>query len=905
MTRLSSEFLRRHRPPTDRSIAERTQYRNIIKEVHHVLTLRRLRTSWILILALALAAISSSVSAEAAPVPTPESFLGFRPGADRKLASWDQIKEYFAMVDEASDRVVVNDIGPTELGERMIMAIVSSEDTIADLDAAMAIQKRLADPRGLSAEEREDLTARAKTVVMVAASIHSTEIGGTQAAINTLFELASSKDPRTVEILENTILLLVPSLNPDGHVMVVDWYNKYLGTPLEGGSLPWLYHTYAGHDDNRDWFMFNLDESINIGKVLYHDWFPQIVYDIHQMGSSGARLFVPPFFDPPNPEIDPLIFREILLLGGAATTELSAAGLTGVSTNAQYDTWWHGGMRSGPYYHNMVGLLTEAASVNIASPVEIPFEKLTGSTRGLPNAKNMLTNFPELWPGGTWTLGDIVEYEEVTIRGFLTAAARYRELFIDNFVFMAQRAVEKGETQSPYAFVLPATENNADTLALMVNTLRFQGMEIHQAAAPFTAGGVTYPEGSFVVLTAQPYRANVMALLDRQTYPERREYPGGPAERPYDIAGWTLPMQMGLECVKVADKFEADLYLLTYETVAAGRLYAGNATYGYAIRPEANNAAVIRNRLLDQGVELAWTSAPIPAEAVGVIGVSGSLPAGTTIIRQAPGVATKLALYAAELGVDVYPLATEPEVATVKLDKPRLALYENWGGNADAGWTRMIFDDFEFEYTHLRDARVRAGNLASEFDVIILPDSSLSSVKNGMRAGSAPEEYTGGMGDAGFAALKEFVEAGGTLITFDSLGDFAIDILGVPVKNALKGIPSSKFYGPGSILEVDVDNSHPVAYGLPDKIGAYFNSSPAFEVSGNAITIGAYPADHDPMMSGWLMGPEFIQGKTAIAEVPYGLGNVIMIGFRPQHRGQPHGTYKLIFNSIFYAASGN
>lgn len=881
-----------------------SRVRAIIGEVHFMVTLRRLRTSWILVLVLALAALSSSVRAEAAPVPTPESFLGFTPGDDRKLASWDQIKEYFALVDEASARVVVQDIGPTELGERQIMAIVSSENTIANISAAMEIQRKLADPRGLSAEELEELTARAKTVVMVAASIHSTEIAGTQAAINVLFELASSNDSRVMEILENTILLLVPSLNPDGHVMVVDWYNQYLGTQFEGTSMPWLYHVYAGHDNNRDWFMFNLKESVNIGKVLYHDWFPQIVYDIHQMGSTGARLFVPPFFDPPNPEIDPIILREILLLGGAATTELSAKGLTGVSTNAQYDTWWHGGMRSGPYYHNMVGLLTEAASVNIATPIEVTFDKLTGSTRGLPDAQTVLTNFPDPWPGGTWTLGDIVEYEDVTIKAFLTVAARYRETFVDNFVLMAQKAVEKGATQSPYAFVLPATDTNRDTLALMVNTLEFQGMEIHQAAAPFTAGGVTYPAGSFVVLTAQPYRANVMALLDKQVYPERREYPGGPAERPYDIAGWTLPMQMGLECVKVDEEFDADLFPLTYEVVAAGRLYAGNAAYGYAIRPEANNAAIIRNRLLDQGVELAWTSAPIPVEAIGVPGVDQPLPAGTTIIRQAPEIGRKLAVYAAELGVDVYPLAAEPEVVTVKLNKPRLAVYENWGSNYDAGWTRMIFDDFEFAYTHLRDARIRAGNLAAEFDVIVLPDNSLSTMKNGLRAGSYPAEYTGGMGDVGFAALKEFVEAGGTLVTFDTAGDFAIDFLGVPVQNALKGVSSSQFYCPGSILEVDVDTSHPVAYGLPERIGAYFVSSPAFDVSGIAKTIGTYPADHDPLMSGWLMGPNFIQGKTAIAEVPFGLGHVIMIGFRPQHRGQPHGTYKLIFNSIFYGASG-
>lgn len=868
--------------------------------------LRRFRRHWLLATVLALAVIVTAPTsswAQATTVPPPESLLGFVPGTDRKLADWDEIKEYFRMVDEASDRVVVEDIGPTELGERMIMAILSSPDTIANLDEAKEIQRKLADPRGLSPDELEDLKARAKTVVMVAASIHATEVAGTQTCLNTLYELASSDTPRVLEILDNTILLLVPSLNPDGHEMVVQWYEEHLDTPFEGTSPPWLYNKYVGHDNNRDWFMFNLQESVNIGKVLYHDWFPQIVYDIHQMGNRGARFFVPPFFDPPNPEIDPIILREILLLGGAATAELAAEGLTGVVTNAMYDTWWHGGMRSGPYYHNMVGLLTEAASVNIATPVEIPEETLTSSTRGLPDPRTVLTNHPDPWPGGLWTLGDIVKYEEVTIRAFLTAAARYREMFINNFVLMAQKAVARGQTEPPYAFVLPATDTNRDTLTLMVNTLLFQGVEIHQAAAPFTAGGITYPAGSFVVLTAQPYRANVMALLDRQTYPERREYPDGPAERPYDIAGWTLPMQMGVECVKVDAQFDTDLVLIENEIVAPGRLYPGIANYGYAIRPEANNAATIRNRLLADGIELEWAKAPVPRKAVGIVGLSEDLPPGTTIIRQAPGLGKKLAMYAAELGVDVYPLAAEPQVDTFKLSKPRVALYENWGGNMDAGWTRLIFDDFEFEYTHLRDARVRAGDLIADFDVIILPDTTVSSLKNGLRAGSYPEQYTGGMGDEGFAALEEFVQAGGTLVTFDTAGDFAIDVLGVPVENVLAGVSSREFYCPGSILEIEIDTSHPVCYGMPEKAGAYFVSSPAYSVSGEARSLAAYPADRDPLMSGWLMGPEFLQGQTALAEVPVGQGRVIMIGFRPQHRGQPHGTYKLIFNSIFYAAS--
>ncbi|MGE5653811.1 MAG: M14 metallopeptidase family protein [Bacillota bacterium] len=829
-------------------------------------------------------------------IPSPVSYLGFTPGEDKKLADWEQIKEYYAMVDKASSRVVVEELGPTAMGDKMIMAIVSSSDTIARLDHYKEIQRKLADPRGVSEEELAKLKAEAKTVVMVGASIHSTEIGGTQAAINVLYRLASSNEAAVKEMLDNTILLLVPSLNPDGHKMVVDWYRQYLGTKFEGSAPPWLYNKYVGHDDNRDWFMFNLDESKAMVKPLYQDWFPEIVYDIHQMGSNGARLFVPPFFDPPNPEIDPLIFREIMLLGGAATTDLASKGQTGISTDAQYDTWWHGGFRSGPYYHNMVGLLTEAASVSIATPVEVPFEKLTGSTRGLPNAQTMLTNFPDIWPGGTWRLADIVAYEETVIYSYLTAAARYRETFVGNFVKMGQNAVTKGQTEGPAAFVIPAEQKDPATVSKMIETLLIQGVEVQQAQQPFTLGEKIYPAGSYVVSTTQPYRANVMALLEKQTYPERREFPGGPAERPYDIAGWTLPMQMGVECIRVEKPFEAKLTKITAAAPVAGIVAEGNAAYGYAFGPEANNAAVVRSRLLAQGFMLLW------AEQGFKIGDRTMAP-GTTIVLAHAKLPQSVAKLAQELSVSFYPLATDPKVNTLTLRQPRVALYENWGGNSDTGWTRVIFDQYGLPYNHVHDADLKTGNLNEKYDIIVLPDSSLNSLKNGLKASSYPDEYTGGLGDAGLANLKNFVENGGTVLALDSATEFATKYLGVTATNITEKLESKDFYCPGSILEIDVANTHPVAYGLSPKTGAYFVSSPTFEVGAGVTSIASYPADKDPLMSGWLMGSKYIQGKTALAEAPVGKGRVIMVGFRAQHRGQPYGTYKVLFNSIFYAAA--
>ena len=572
--------------------------------------------------------------------------------------------------------------------------------------------------------------------------------------------------------------------------------------------------------------------------------------------------------------------------------------MTGVVTNAMYDTWWHGGMRSGPYYHNMVGFLTETASVNIATPITIGFDKLTSSTRGLANAQTRVQTFPEPWPGGLWTFEDVVAYPESVIYSFAKGLSKFKEDFVSNFVKMGQDAVYRGLTESPSAFVLPVDPNDPATLNWMLEVLDFQGVEVHKAAKAFVADGKDYPAGTFVILTAQPYRPNVMALLEKQQYPDRLQYPGGPAEAPYDVAGWTLPMQMGVECIRVEKQFEAELVLVNTFSRVSGAFVSGDASYGFAFRPEANYSATVRSKLLAAGFKLKWMMEPAK--------VGGTeLPAGTTIVLAAPGLETKLFEMATKYSSTFYPVAAAPTVKMTTLSNPKVGIYENWGGNADAGWTRLIFDKFEIPFTFLHDADIKAGSLIDKFDAIILPDTSTNSLKNGISANTYPAEFAGGMGDAGLANLKEFVNAGGTLILFDSIFDFATTILGAPVKNVLTGVTSDKFYCPGSVLEADlVDKTSPVTFGMDEKFGAYFVASPTFEVTGPGVKIlAAYPADRNPLMSGWLMGPQYIQGKANLLEYSYGKGRAIMIGFRPQHRGQPHGTFKLFFNSIFYATA--
>ncbi len=876
------------------------------------------------LLALAIPLSSGLAAPVAAPpsppassaIPTPDEVLGFEVGGDYNLASWPEIVNYFRVLDEASNRVQVQTIGytsgtqnfaPGEFAldpQPMIMAIISDESNMARLDRIKEIQRRLADPRGLSQAEAEKLIGQGKTVVMIACALHATEIASTQMSLKLAYRLAASKDPDIQEILSNTVLLLIPSMTPDGHHMETMWYRKYRTENPDKGwaerGTPWIYSKYAGHDDNRDWFMFNLIESVNVGKQLYQEWFPQIVYDIHQMGNESARLFVPPFFDPMNPEIDPLIIRSQMMLGGIAATELQAAGKEGVVTNAIYDTWWHGGMRLAPTYHNMVGLLTEAASVGLATPIKQKWEDLTEPERGLADPHQIATNFPDPWLGpgqeGWWRLKDIMEYEEIMSMSLLRSGARYRDMILRNFYEMGMRAVNRGRSEAPYAYVIPKDQRDPVTAARMVDILIFQGVEVHKATESFTAGGKGYPAGSYVVLLSQPYRQNVTALLGKQKYPDRFQYPGGPPETPYDVAGWTIWMGMGVDCDEIADKFDAKLTLVKEAGVPAGTVAPGDASYGYAFGPEMNNAATARVRLLKKGFELAWA----------MEGFGGFAP-GATIVKAKSGLASELATLAKELGVSFVPLASAPPVVTKALGMPKIAVYESWSGNADSGWLRLLLEKYGIPYVVLHDPGDDSvdywANLNTHFDVIVLSDASRSSIRDGLPVGRYPPEYTGGIGgDAGTAKLKAFVEAGGTLLTLDSAGSLAITDLGVPVKNALEGVSSKELYCPGSYLAAQVDNTNPVAFGFGTTADIYFVSSPAYEIAGPGPKVVMSYGSAPLLRSGWLLDSgNRLPGKAAAVEMPYGGGKVVMIGFREHHRDWPYGTFKLLFNTFFYA----
>lgn len=481
---------------------------------------------------------------------TPEAYLGFRVGADTKLASYQQLSGYFDLLDKASDRLQIREIGVTTEGKRMFVAEISSPGNLKNLKKIYEMGSKLHDPRKVrDAKEEAELLKSAKTSIVLNCSMHASEVAASQMSMELAYNLVTGNDADTKQILDNTVVQLIACANPDGMDLVKNWYDKTLGTKYETAPMPWLYQKYVGHDNNRDWWLVSQKETENVTKYLYNVGFPTVLYDIHQMGGSGARMFVPPFFDPTNPNIDPITTQSIMLLGAHMATDLAAAGKKGVVWGAIYDNWWQGGMRTTPQRHNVVAILTEAASARTASPVDVKPENLTGHDRGLPIYQAQV-NFPDPWPAGRWTLRDIVDYELITTRSMLRVGARYRDQWVKNQLTMSKKQIELGTNEAPTAWIVPE-QPNREGVAQLLRSLMLAGVEVHRANSELSVGELTYPAGTYVLRCDQPYRAHLKDLMEIQKYPERRVYPGGPVDRPYDVAGWTAPLVLGVESLQV------------------------------------------------------------------------------------------------------------------------------------------------------------------------------------------------------------------------------------------------------------------------------------------------------------------------------------------------------------------
>ncbi|MEW5983204.1 MAG: M14 family zinc carboxypeptidase [Acidobacteriota bacterium] len=875
---------------------------------------------------LAAAVVIALVSAPPAGAPlsalggailqTPEAFLGFTVGADRKLARWDRILEYLRNVDAASDRVDMRELGKTTQGNPFVALEISSPANLARRAHYKALQRRLYFQDGEpTPAERDEIFRDGKAVVAITCNIHSTEIGASQMVLEFVHRLATEDTPRMRHVLDNVILVLVPSLNPDGQIMVVDWYNKNVGTPFETSSMPWLYHPYVGHDNNRDMYMFTQVESQLTARLLWHDWFPAVWLDEHQMGGNGARIFVMPATDPINPNVHPLIYRWNGIFGQAQAAALEAAGKDGVIYNATYTNFWQGAMAWSGWWHNQVGMLTEVASVRVATPTEQqradPNRQATAGgadvqaqmrrpaqspDQPLPPPRDITprTEYPRPWLGGRWTLRDIVDYELIVSQALIEAAADRRETLLRHLYEVNRLTVEAGTKGDPAAILIRADAQHDPQVAYrLVDRLQIGGVQVHRAEAPFHADGTEFPAGTFVIPMAQPYARYAKDLLEKQTYPEVRRTPTSPPEPPYDVTAWSLGMLMGADVTFVRRPLDASARLTKLDGAPkpAGTVTGSGRRFAFDYR--GTHAAMAVNRLLKAGAQLSL--------------VQGDASAGRAARVEVDGVArAAVEGIASALGLQVQATDARAGSGRRALKSPRLGLYQPWSSNMDEGWTRWVLEQHEFPYTTLHNDDVKAGGLRERFDVILFADQRPADIVGGASGSSVRPEYRGGIGDQGVKALAAFVAKGGTIVTMGNACDFAIERFSVPLRNLKAGLTRDEHFAPGTILNIEIDTSSPIGAGMPSATKGFYVNSPFFGLteafSSQKVSVVARYPNAGLVASGWLKGEALMAGRAAVVAVELNPGRVVLFGLRPQHRAQTQATFPLLFNALYWAA---
>jgi len=830
--------------------------------------------------------------------------LGFPPGQDKALADWTQTVVYLQNLALASPRVRTDTVGLSTEGRPFLLVTISSEKNMRRLEEIRRVHLRLADPRGLSAAQAERLIEQDRMVVVLTHGIHATEVAGAQTALETAWLLASTQDPDLLKVLDETVILLVPSQNPDGAQKVVEWYRRTLGTPFEaagcesGCRLPFLYHHYVGHDNNRDWYAFTQVETRVAVEGVLRRWHPVVLHDVHQMGTRGPRLFVPPYMEPWEPNVDPALRAETAALGTHMAATLTAAGKKGVVTDALFDAWTPA--RAYTLTHAGVRILSETAGGRLASPLEVPADTLEAEA-GV-DARVAAPNFPQPWPGGTWRLRDQMDYQLGATRALLGYASAHRREMLRTFWEVGQRASQRAR---PYAFVVPVEQRDPAVARRLLEILREGEVELHRTRRPLTLGGRTLAAGAAVVLMKQPASAFAKTVLERQQYPDLRVSPGGPPRRPYDATAHTLPLLMGVDVLTAEEPFSVPLLPVERLPPPPAAWHPGRGAW--LALPHTVSGFEAASRLLKTGLPVQWAGAAVAQGA-------DTVPAGAFLVPSSAR--RQVAVVATGLGLEVRRVEAPP-AGTAPLRTPRVGLYQSWNAPMDEGWTRYVFEkQLELPYRTLHDEDVRKGALRAEYDVIVLPDQAPGALLEGNPPGSLPAQYTGGLGKEGAAALRAFVEAGGTLVAFDGATRFAIQELGLPVRDALsiytrpgrRTAPeaateqgASEFYAPGSLLEARPALDDPLLHGVPPAVAVWFESSPGFVPGPGVKALLRYP-DTNPLLSGWLIGPEKLAGLAALVDAPLGSGHVLLFGFRPQYRAQSWGTYVLLLNALYRAA---
>jgi hypothetical protein len=928
-----------------------------------------------LAVSITVAAPQAQKAAPASKVTAPKDQFGFAIGDDYKLVNYTQYTDYLKKLQAQSERMTVVDIGRTEEGRAEVTAIITSPENQRKLPLIKAANRRLALAENLTDEQARALARDSKIVIWIDGGLHATEVLGAQQLIETIYRLNTKSDPETLRIL-NDVVILCTLVNPDGMELVSNWYMRDADEKKRStGGIPRLYQKYIGHDDNRDFYMMNMSESVNANKMMYREWFPAIMYNHHQTGPAGAVLFAPPFRDPFNYNFDPLIPLGIDTVGAAIHTRLAAENKPGavMRSGAPYSTWFNGGIRTTSYFHNQIGILTE--SIGNPTPVEIPFIL----DMQLPRA-----DVPNPIAPGVFPFRTAIEYSITMNYAILDLASKRHEDFLFNMYKMAKNAIEKGSRDNwtihpkrieaareaieaaqagasrgaenigprggrgggfgrggapiaiynnvlhdpamrdPRGFIVPSDQPDFLTATKLVNTLIKAGVFVDRATAPFTVAGKPYPAGSYVVKAAQPFRAHLMDMFEPQDHPDDIPYPGGAPRPPYDVTGYNIAYSMGIQYDRILDGFDGPFERLAdLAPVPQGKVTAAPAGGGYLLSHEVNDAFVAVNRLLKANEDVFWLKAAATMNGK-------TYPAGTMFI---PAKATTLAVLqkvATDKGLTFDAVAARPAGEAMKLKPVRIGLWDQYGGSMPSGWTRWLFEQFEFPFEVVFPGTLDAGNLNAKYDVLIFVDGGIPQ-RDGAAGGGGfgaqpaadtiPAEFRDRLGRVTVAKtvpeLKKFAENGGTILTIGSSTVLGYH-LGLPIMNALvergadgspRDLPREKYYIPGSILEARIDTSNPLAYGMREHAMVFYDESPAFRLRPDATLKGVRPVawydSQTPLRSGWAWGQQYLNEAVSIVDAPVGKGHVVLYGNEVNWRGQPHGTFKLLFNGIYAGSAAS